>query len=104
MSTQETSPQTEPQTHPDAIHELEPRTRLGRWLLHGGTPEEASHAHDHARPWYMVLWLTGVDYFSTLGYQPGIALIAANILSPIATLLLVGMTLAGALPTYRRVA
>jgi hypothetical protein len=79
------------------------RSPFSRWLFHGHRLD-ATEEHGTTHPWYLVLWLTGVDYFSTLGYQPGIALLAAGALSPLATLLLVLVTLLCALPMYSQVA
>jgi hypothetical protein len=85
--------------------------RLREWLFEGlahrnrkfAGPHKQPEEHDH-QPWWKVMCLTGVDYFSTLGYQPGIAAVAAGLVSPVATVVLVLLTLLGALPVYRRVA
>src|SRR5262245_16667852 len=78
---------------------------LRQWLLESdGHSEQPTEVSPHTDTWWRVMCITGVDYFSTLGYQPGIAFLMAGILSPIATLVLVLVTLFVALPIYRQVA
>jgi len=82
-----------------------PRSPLAAWFLADQGDDKSPRAKTpHTAPWWRVMCLTGVDYFSTLGYQPTIAFLAAGYLAPIATLVLVLLTLFGALPVYRRIA
>ncbi|WP_129657084.1 amino acid transporter [Rothia halotolerans] len=94
-------------------HASHPRSqRLRSWFLseessvHGDLqgPHGRRPADRRGHPWWKVMCLSGVDYFSTLGYQPALAALAAGLLSPVATLVLVAVTLGAALPIYLRVA
>jgi antibiotic biosynthesis monooxygenase (ABM) superfamily enzyme len=77
---------------------------LQAWLLQDLRDAPSAHHKPHKAPWWQVMCLTGVDYFSTLGYQPALAFAAAGLLSPVATFVLVLLTLFGALPVYREIA
>ncbi len=77
------------------------RRSLFLWLFKDRISDEDNLA---SSDWWKVMCLPGVGYFSSMGFQPSISLIAAGALAPFATIVLVLITLFGALPAYFRVA
>ena len=59
------SPHALPSLHLPPQAETLPKTFIGRFLLSARPAAEPENA-EKVYPWYVVLWLTGVDYFSTL--------------------------------------
>src|SRR5574342_446934 len=101
MST-ESSTEAQPpsSSEPPGSNEKKEPGSLRQWFLESDISPEQPDEAEHTDSWWRVMCLTGVDYFSTLGYQPGIAFLMAGVISPIATFVLVLVTLFVALPIY----
>jgi len=80
-----------------------PSSGEARVHLHEQSQQQGQANHPQSF-WLWAMCLTGVDYFSTLGYQPSIAFTATGYLCPLATIAVVLVTLFGALPIYSFIA
>jgi hypothetical protein len=67
-------------------------------------PSPTARTQRFQTAWWAALCLLALDYLSTLGYQPSLAYQAAGLLAPLATVVVVLVTLFGALPVYAYVA
>lgn len=67
-------------------------------------PKVNATAPSYQGHWLAILCLIGVDYFSSLAYQPSIAYEVAGDAAPLATLFVVLVTLVGAVPVYAFIA
>jgi hypothetical protein len=54
------------------LGDLVTKSAFSKWLLSDlQLPKGVHSKSEPEHPWWRVMCLTGVDYFSTLGYQPG---------------------------------
>src|SRR5207248_2094673 len=64
------------------------------------SPPTAAAPQPYQAAWVWVLCVVGLDYLSTLAYQPTIAFAAAGRLAPLVTVLVAAVPLRFALPIY----
>lgn len=79
-------------------------TRAGQSTEPPSEQAQASVKPPYRTAWPWVLCVIGLDYLSTLAYQPSVAFGAAGRLAPLVTVLVAGVTLFLALPIYLYIA